>query len=117
MATPYFKAVGVLSVAESRSWVTHFFIAQNGIYLPSNMPSPTLLHQVRTAQANAPRSQRGAGRRSATCMPTAPPVGHRPGDRQDQTGKSALGTSGPALGLGIFREQTLAPSPWEVNGR
>lgn len=49
MATPYFKAVGVLSVAESRSWVVHFFMALNDIYLPSNVPSPspTPLHQVR----------------------------------------------------------------------
>lgn len=45
------------------------------------------------------------------------PVSHRPGDGQDQTGKGALGTSGPALGLGIFQEQTLPPSPWEVSGR
>lgn len=53
-------------------------------------------------------------------MPTAPPSVTDPGTdrtRQDQTGKGTLGTSGPALGLGIFQEQTLPPSPWEVSGR
>lgn len=100
MATPYFKAAGVLSVAESRSWMVHFFIVLNDIYLPSNVasPSPTPLPRVRTAQTDAPLAGRGAGRQSATRTPTAPPSVTDPGqtgpDRTEHAGHERA-RSGP----------------------